>query len=92
MQQKNNTDYTILLLAIIFIIAALCSCKKQDTNQGHQCRWNLCPYKGVTPDKNGKAVRQYTGTDGGDSYSIDILHLEYPQANYDELEQMLFED
>lgn len=93
MIQKQTPDFTILLLAAILIVCALCSsCAKVDNNVGHKCKWELCPYKNVMPNNYGKAVTQYTGTDGGDSYSIDILHLEFPAKEYEELEQMLFED
>jgi Zn-finger protein len=94
MQQKTNPDFTILLIAFIVIIAALISCQKIDIDKqsGHKCKWQFCPYKGVLNNQYGKAVAAYTGTDGGDAYSIDILHLEFPAKEYDELEQMLFED
>jgi len=92
MQQKNHPDFTILLIGLIILIAAICSCKKVEIDNGHKCRWELCPYKNITPNNYGKAVKDYTGTDGGDAYSIDILHLEFPEKDYDELEQMLFED
>lgn len=59
---------------------------------GHKCRWDLCPYKGVTWIERAGAVTQYVGEDyaGSDSWCIDMLHLEHPKAEYEELEDLLF--
>lgn len=61
-------------------------------NSGHSCRWKLCPYKGVKWIGRANAVTQYVGEDyaGSDSWCIDMLHLEHPKAEYEELEDMLF--
>ena len=59
----------------------------------HACKYDLCPFKGVGnhPGEWSKAVTDYTGCeDGTDCYYIEILHLEYPDENYDQLEDRLF--
>lgn len=58
----------------------------------HTCKWDKCPYKGVTPDNYGKSVAAYLGNNESEAYSLDILHLYYPLAEYDELVTMLKED
>lgn len=58
----------------------------------HTCKWKLCPYKGIDQSQFAKSVAAYTGLKEGDAYSIDMLHLYYPQAEYEELETMLKED
>lgn len=60
--------------------------------QGHACRWNLCPYKGVRKPEWERAVTRYVGEDaaGTDAWCIDVLHLEYPKDEYDDLEARLF--
>lgn len=55
----------------------------------HQCRWPLCPYKGITNDKAAKAVANYVGDSGIDAYYIDILHIQYPTYEYDQLDSLL---
>ena len=94
MQQRNNPDFTVLIIAFIVIIAALCSCQKIEVNKqlGHKCKWQFCPYKGVLNNQYGKAVAAYVGNSESDAFSIDMLHLYSPAAEYDELETMLLED
>jgi hypothetical protein len=58
----------------------------------HTCKWKLCPYKGITQDNFGKSVAAYVGKSEGDGFSLDMLHLYYPAAEYEELETMLRED
>jgi len=58
----------------------------------HTCKWVKCPFKGVTPDNYGKAVAAYVGNNESDAYSLDMLHLYYPAAEYEELQTMLRED
>jgi len=74
----------------IFLIVLLTSCTK--TNLGHECRWKLCPYKGITKDMWDQKVYDYVGERGTDAYLIDILHLKYPKDEYDELEDKLFKN
>jgi hypothetical protein len=58
----------------------------------HTCKWKLCPYKGITSDNFGKAVAAYVGNYESDAFSLDMLHLYSPAAEYEELETMLRED
>ncbi len=60
--------------------------------KGHSCKWVLCPYKGISLDSAHKYVLQYVGNDKSPGYSLDILHLQHPTAEYEELETMLNED
>ena len=96
---KKSKDYT---LHLIFSIIAFCvigeyACHKSIENTEtapaakHACKWELCPYKGITPNQWNQAVRDYTQCEEAtDAYLIDILHLEYPMAEYEELDSMLF--
>jgi hypothetical protein len=77
---------TILgLFIIVGIIYMLSSCTK--AMNGHACKWEHCPYKGIT-------LAQYPsraeGEEGSDLYYIDLLHLQHPALEYDELEDTLF--
>lgn len=58
----------------------------------HTCKWKPCPYKGITSDQFGKSVAAYVGNSESDAYSLDMLHLYSPKAEYEELETMLRED
>ncbi|MES2382436.1 MAG: hypothetical protein V4538_15420 [Bacteroidota bacterium] len=78
----------LIILSVLFS-----ACKKVDIQPtGHQCKWHLCPYKGITPANYGKAVSNYVGNSESVGYSLDILHLNFPNAEYEELESMLNED
>lgn len=82
---------TTVSFIIFLLIALLSSCQKDYTYTEHSCRWSLCPYKGVTPEHYSEAVSEYSGcNEGSDCYYIDILHLEYPNEDYDQLEDRLF--
>lgn len=58
----------------------------------HTCKWSLCPYKGITQNQFSKSVAAYVGNSESDAFSIDMLHLYTPTAEYEELETMLRED
>jgi len=58
----------------------------------HTCKWKLCPYKGITESIFGKSVAAYVGNSESEAYSLDILHLYSPAAEYDELVDMLEND
>jgi hypothetical protein len=58
----------------------------------HECKWPLCPYKGITTLQWHDKVKDYVGNDESEAFSIDMLHLYKPQAEYEELETMLLED
>lgn len=57
---------------------------------GHSCKFKDCPYKGVTADRAHKSVSAYVGEIYTDAYYLDILHLQYPNEGYEQLEQRLF--
>lgn len=56
----------------------------------HSCRWPECPYHGVPESGYKKAVTDYVGEEGTDSWCIDMLHLQYPTLEYEALEELLF--
>ena len=80
---KSLTLIFLCLTAIALILFCL-------TEDKHNCKWKLCPYKGITEAQYKEAVTNYTGEEGTDSWCIDMLHLEHPKAEYEELEAMLF--
>lgn len=55
----------------------------------HSCKWPLCPYKEITSDSYREAIIEYVGNDESTGYSLDMLHLLVPTAEYEELELML---
>lgn len=97
---KRTKDYTLLALFIPFALACLfeigigCEAKKEQPVKpeiGHTCKWELCPYKGVKEADRKTAVLTYTEClEGSDGYCIDMLHLEYPTLEYDQLDSLLF--
>lgn len=68
----------------------LSSCSYRSIRHGHTCRWELCPYKGVTAELAHRSVVSYTGEAYTDAYCIDMLHLQYPTEEYQQLEERLF--
>jgi hypothetical protein len=99
---KKKKDYTIVLLLALFLFACLCSCNFQSNAErhyksdvsnitGHTCKWKLCPYEGIFPAQYKQAVIDYSECEeGSDCFCIDMLHLQYPAAEYDQLDSMLF--
>lgn len=88
---KKEIDFTIPLIGFIILIAALCSCEKVTNDNQHSCKWELCPYEGITKAEYNQAVIDYSECEeGSDCFNIDILHLKYPSAEYDQLDSMLF--
>jgi len=81
---KSLTTIFLCITAIALILF----CFTEDT---HTCKWKHCPYKGITPDKWKQSVINYVGieNEGTDGYYIDMLHLEFPGDEYDELENKL---
>lgn len=76
----------LVLASIALALYTACNSSNE-----HVCRWPLCPYKGVTPDQWHKVVSNYTGCEEGtDGYLIDILHLERPALDADQLDSLLF--
>lgn len=76
---------------LILIIAAGLADNFADTPGPHSCRWELCPYKGITVGNYEAAVKDYTGSpEGSDGYCIDLLHLQHPDKDYEQLEDLLF--
>jgi len=71
------------------IILAITALFLFSCNNGHQCRWDLCPYKGVKINDYSAAVYNYTGEYGTDAYKVDMLHLAHPTYDYDQLDSLL---
>ena len=69
----------------LFFLALLVSCKKEP---GHVCKWDHCPYKGITYRVYPAHAEYEQGTD---AYCIDALHILYPNDDYEILEQRLIE-
>lgn len=77
---KSLFSFILVVLVSYFLMA-----------YNHKCRFALCPYTGITPAFWKEAVRNYSGCEeGSDCYEVDMLHLEFPDKSYDELEDMLF--
>jgi len=70
-------------LFVISIIVSLCAPAK------HVCRWELCPYQGVTIEHTSESVANYTGHVCTEAYHIDILHIQYPTLDADQLDLLL---
>jgi hypothetical protein len=70
-------------LFIISIVLSLCAPAK------HVCRWDLCPYKGITMQQASNAVMEYTGEACTEAYIIDMLHIKYPTLDTDQLDSLL---
>lgn len=70
-------------LFVISIVLSLCAPAK------HTCRWDLCPYKGITIAQAPESVAQYTGQACTDAYHIDMLHIQYPTLYADQLDSLL---
>lgn len=57
--------------------------------QQHACIWPLCPYKGICSNHSSHAVTAYTGEVGTDAYKIDMLHIQHPLLDTDQLDSLL---
>lgn len=75
---------------LVTIAVLLASCSARHKGIGHLCKWPLCPYRGVTAGNARASVIAYTGESDTDAYCIDMLHLQYPAKEYDQLEELLF--
>lgn len=70
------------------------ACPNYSPLPAHSCRWDACPYKGVQPwpGEWNEAVYDYTDCEEGtDCYYIDMLHLQFPDEDYDQLEDRLWQ-
>lgn len=76
--------------AVLMALATLINCSK--ANDGHTCRWSLCPYKGIAPAQHDQAVTNYVGegVKFSDGWCVDMLHLQYPTEDADQLHDRLF--
>lgn len=101
----NRSYLPLVLIAAFFIginiggpLGSLVgmSCNKPSgyAFEGHTCKWDKCPYKGIHVRDWDKAVTGYVGEDSRmtDAWCIDMLHLEFPKDEYDKLEERLFND
>lgn len=75
-----------LINLICIALIALISCNK---SIGHTCKWELCPYKGVTYNNAIPSVIAYVGESGTDAYCLALLHIQYPTYQYEQLEELL---
>jgi hypothetical protein len=64
-------------------------CVQLSNNNKHACRWKLCPYKGITQAQADIAVSEYVGEACTDAYHIDMLHIQYPTLDADQLDSLL---
>lgn len=90
---NNSQKIDLSILVIAFFVAMLLLATSCNNPTGHTCKWQSCPYKGIKPDQWKVSILDYIGqdTEGSDSYYIDLLHLEYPFYEYEQLEDMLFQ-
>ncbi len=58
-------------------------------SKAHACIWKLCPYKGICATHSSQAVSEYVGSIGTDAYKIDMLHIQYPALDADQLDSLL---
>lgn len=91
-KQKDYTIEAILFCLALALLGSLVSCTKSDS--GHRCKWEHCPYKGYQSFP-GVIHTGETEVDkeaeGGDTWCIDQLHMEFPELEYDELEIKMWE-
>lgn len=81
-----------LFVVVIFVFLIADNYSPVPPQAEHKCRWDECPYKGILPKQFDEAVRKYSECEEGtDCYIIDILHLQNPTLEYEELEKMLFD-
>lgn len=78
----------IFLIALLIAAAGLAAKAFAPTNW-HKCKWE-CPYEGIKPGQWAEAVKYKTGEQFTDTYCIDILHLERPDLDFDQLETELW--
>lgn len=78
----------VLMLCIAFLMLISCN-TVTDVSVEHACKYEHCPYKGVKPSQWRDAASKLS-PEGSDSYCIDLLHLEHPDKEYEELEDLLF--
>lgn len=104
MKQTLNFKFILMLIGFAMALILLNSCSHNGygchgrgkimtrvVSAGHKCKWQLCPYKDVVKANYKAAVLKYTDSPGGsDAVCIDLLHLEYPTLEYDQLEEKLF--
>ena len=69
---------------LIILLIMVLSCSKPILK--HECRFDMCPYKGIKKPEYSHAVKVYTQSMVFDeAYKIDMLHLKYPNLEYDDL-------
>lgn len=77
-------------IALALIVGLLCFAAEKLPPTGHQCKWDKCPYKGIQAAQYKAAVTAYAGEEGTDGWCIDLLHLQFPDDDYELLEDKLF--
>lgn len=83
---------TLLLFALytLGVAGIYLAIPQHRTQPGHACKWSECPYKGIKVAQYERAVSKYVGEACTDAYHIDMLHLQYPADEYEQLEDKLF--
>lgn len=81
--------YKMLLYGCICWVLGMAISSYVFRNTGHKCKYRFCPYKGIHYGNYKRAVVLYTGDYGNDAYKIDILHLEHPTLDNDQLDSIL---
>ncbi len=76
-----------LLVFILFAIMFMLPGCSKAAIIGHQCKWEKCPYKGITDHRN--SVVLYVGDDDSVGYLLDMAHLSFPIEEYEGLEEII---
>lgn len=92
---KKSRGYTLFALAIPFFTVVgfhlLLANSLQAKQIHHSCRWDKCPYKGVTASNSKDAIMWYTNAaPGTDAFAVDSLHIVNPSLDYDQIDSVLF--
>ena len=89
----NNPLYQIMFWFFVVLIAILFifSCTKP-LAEGHTCKWSKCPYKAVMTSQWHNKVQEYVGNDESVGFSLDMLHLQHPTWEYEQLEEAILND
>lgn len=83
MKTKRIIDITLLLIAFWLLPESNTDLKVVNR---HECKFKLCPYKGLLNFKPGLCSCE----EGSDCYYLDKIHFENPGLSYDECDSILF--
>lgn len=71
-------------MRIIAIFLLFISCQE---NEIHSCKYINCPYIGIQEYAYFSFVAKYY-TEDEDTFHLDMLHLQHPNMEYDEIEYL----